>query len=515
MRRMTVLAPLTVLAVLATAGCQAVEEDTAPDGTAHPVEDRSARSTAPPVREPAPPTHEAPASRSPASPAPDVVAPEGPVAREAWHTEEVQPVTAPALIGGVLVLYSVTGKDGKDLSINGIDPADGALLWSHPATPSQSVGGVSLTLHEVDGAVVHLAPVEGDFRGEAPAVVVLRDPVTGEELRATEDPLSHGSLPGPCEHDPDRVCARIRVDGVWTELGLADDGTFRQVPESAATGWSPIAPLGLSRSGREGTSLARVVGGEVLWQADTEELFAEGSSTNSGWNFQAFADDTLLVGSVGTRTSAPSYRTVWDLPAYRTVGIDAATGERRWLAEHTSSFCDVDVTGEDEDPLLACLWHSGERVTVQRESTFSDLDVDLVRLDPVTGEPLWTVPLDEPVWAEGQVPPVLRPVDGQHLSVDTTAGPVVVDVDSGATRPGGPGDVAWVEEDPYHGVTVPGSGEPTSTVTGTGRFVPRDAAGQRAEQVPWPLPPTVAVTVEDSGVRVVADRSGLTGYGPP
>lgn len=492
MRSITLLPPLTAALLIAVAAC----DSSAPADQAPGTPGRASTTDA----------------TAATDAAPSVVPPAGPLAEVAWHTERVNPVSTPEVIGGTLVLYTL---QQESLEITGVDPATGRVRWSHPATPSQSVGGVTLTVHEVDGAVVHLAPVAGDFHGEAPARIMLRDPRSGEALRTSRDPLSHGRLPSACDSDPDRVCAQVRVDGEWTELGLTRDGLLLEVPESAATGWAEIGPLGLSRTGREGTELARVVDGVVLWEASTEDLFAPDHSTNSGWQIQAFAEDSLLVGSVGTRLRAPSYRTEWDLPAYRTVGIDAATGERTWLAEHTSAFCDTDVTGQPTDPLLACVWHSGTRVTVQGDSTFSDLDVDLVRLDPVTGDARWTVELDEPVWEDGQVPPVLRPMDGRHLSVDTVGGPVVIDVETGESRPGRPGDVTWVEQDPYHQVAVPGSGEALSTVTGTGRFVPRDAAGERAATVPWPLPPGVRTDVPDTGLLVVADRRGLTAYRAP
>lgn len=68
-------------------------------------------------------------------------------------------------------------RSGQDPSVTAVDPADGIELWSHPATPSQSIRGVGIRLQSVDGSVAHAEDGAG-----SPAIVVRRDPWTGEPV---------------------------------------------------------------------------------------------------------------------------------------------------------------------------------------------------------------------------------------------------------------------------------------------------------------------------------------------
>jgi hypothetical protein len=136
------------------------------------------------------------------------------VAEVIWRTEDVRPVSAPIVVEGAVVLYTRTGQE---LFVTAVDPADGTELWSRPATPSQSIRGVGLHLRSVDGSVARAVRLE-----------------------------------------PELACTSVRVDGSWTTLALAEDGSLRRLPESEAAGWTGIGPLGLSRLEGDGTQVGRV-----------------------------------------------------------------------------------------------------------------------------------------------------------------------------------------------------------------------------------------------------------------
>ncbi len=173
------------------------------------------------------------------------------------------------------------------------------------------------------------------------------------------------------------------------------------------------------------------------------------------------------------------------------MAVAADTGDPVWGADATSTFCDVDVTGEPEDPLLAYAWRSGEVETLQGDWTWSDVEMDLVRLDPAAGGVLWTVQAGEPeAGAEGWGPAIWV-LDDEH--------------------------VVWQEEPARFDIVVPGSREfpAPDELIGPELYAPRVAAGEAAGTVPWPLPHHVGAEIEHAGSRVVADREGLTAYTAP
>ncbi len=243
---------------------------------------------------------------------------------------------------------------------------------------------------------------------------MLRDPWTGEPLLTSQEAVSHGILPAQCDSEPELACTSVRVDGSWTMLALAEDGSLRRLPESEASGWTGIGPLGLSRLEGDGTQVGRVGGqGEVQWTVDSGEVFAPRAL------HQHRLDLRGVRGRIGARRvgrpAGDRCRLPDDLTDFRTVAVAADTGDPVWGADATSTFCDVDVTGEPEDPLLACAWRSGEVETLQGDWTWSDVEMDLVRLDPAAGGVLWTVQAGEPeAGAEGWGPAIWV-LDDEHV----------------------------------------------------------------------------------------------------
>ena len=130
------------------------------------------------------------------------------VAQVRWRNNELVPASAPVTVGNALVLYTI---DGQRLQITGVDQRDGEVLWSRAASASVRPRGQNLQVEPVDGLVAHLAPVASGPETEgAPAHVILRDPVTGEEVHRSRAALSHADLPAPCPHDDTWPASRSR-----------------------------------------------------------------------------------------------------------------------------------------------------------------------------------------------------------------------------------------------------------------------------------------------------------------
>lgn len=430
-----------------------------------------------------------------------------------WHNTELVPASNPVSVGGALVLYTI---DGQRLHITGVDPRDGEVLWSRAATASVRPRGQDLTVQEVDGLVTHLAPVAaGPETVGAPAHVILRDPLTGEEVRSSKRALSHADLPSPCPHDDTLACATVPVDEDWSVQALTSDGDFATPPVDGAgvPGWTSIGPLGLSRGAEDGTQVGRVVDGQLAWEIDTTDVFGPGQSTNTGWTFDNFGEDSVLVGTIGLGINPPADGDTWDMTQSRALGLDADTGQTLWRAPATSIFCDTDITGEADDPLLACLWNAGQAEAVDGVLTYQDVNIDLVRLDPQTGDRLWQVELGATTEDGEPARPEPRLVSASEIAVEAPDGMRIIDLETGADRPATTADRHWVED--YEVVDLESPNVEPDQVMVSGRYRLQDGAGEPAKDAPWPLPATIGVELDDGSARVVAEPAGLTAYTAP
>lgn len=426
-------------------------------------------------------------------------APPGPTATLVWRSD-VQPLSGPVLVDGVLVLYT---RDGDALAITAVEPESGEVVWSHPATPSRALAGVGIRVALVgDDRVVHLEPLEESADGLVDSRVVVREAATGEVLVRSGD-SSHYRLPSGCDVPGGEICVYRRTGDVrFPAQVLNDDGSLGDIEQSAeAFGYSdPLGPLGLHRM--TGQDIGRVEDGDLMWSTRTDEVFGPGASTNTGWIFRAVEDDSLLVGSVGPVDDPRTGHEI-DLRDYTAAAMDAQTGERRWLAEATSLFCDADL-GLEDDPLLACRYAAGVLRMDDGEWNYADVQVSLVRLDPESGEALWELALPS-VQDEGR--PEVSPLDEGHVIV---AG-LTVDVEDGDARPSTSAETAWEEDDGTADVNLPRLGTvevyPSSTwLLPSGASL--DGSGPR-----WPLPPGVGVEVD--GARVVSVDGQLVRWDAP
>lgn len=254
----------------------------------------------------------------------------------------------------------------------------------------------------------------------------------------------------------------------------------------------PLGPAGLGRM--TGQEIGMVVDGELVWSTRTDEVFGAGASTNSGWTFEAVEDDSLLVGSVGP-VDDPRLNHEIDLRDYAVAAMDSETGERRWLSEATSLFCDAHL-GLEEDPLLACRYAAGVMRLEGGEADYSDVEVSLVRLDPRTGEDLWELALQSP---PDEARPEVSPLDEEHVIV---AG-LTVDVEDGSARPSTSSETAWEADGATVEVSPPHLGTMTIYPSSTWLLPEGASLDDPGEGPRWPLPPGVGVEVDEARVVTV------------
>ena len=444
-------------------------------------------------------TAEAPAATAGPDPEPTTLAavtatpepPPDPVASLAWRSD-VRPLSGPVLVDGVLVLYT---RDGEGLAVTAVEPGTGEVVWSHPATPSRALAGVGLRVEPVgEDRVVHLEPLEEGADRLVDSRVVVREAATGEVLVRTGD-SSHYRLPRGCDVPDEEICVYRRTADVrFPAQVLHDDGSLGDIEQSgeASRYNDPLGPLGLHRM--TGQDIGRVVDGDLMWSTRTDEVFGPEASTNTGWIFRAVEDDSLIVGSVGP-VDDPRVRHEIDLRDYSVAALDVETGERRWLSEATSLFCDVDL-GLEDDPLLACRYADGTLRINDGQPQYSDVEVVLVRLDPATGETLWELPLQSP---QDEARPEVSPLDEGHVIV---AG-LTVDIEGGSARPSTSSETAWEEDDAVVDLSLPRLGSVEVYPSSTWLLPPGASLDGPDERPRWPIPPGVGVEVDDARVVTV------------
>ncbi|WP_281964629.1 PQQ-binding-like beta-propeller repeat protein [Serinicoccus marinus] len=431
-----------------------------------------------------------------------------PVAEPAEQQWQIvtQPMSAPVVEGSTVLYYAFVAEA---MQLVAVGAADGEVRWRAPATMSSAVTGVGARVQVVDGQVVLLSPAEGG--SSRLARLEVRDPESGDVVVRT-DPQEFADLPERCAADEDRVCAQVYRGGPSVDVRLTDDGTLQDAPAEGLPGWQDIGSLGMARE--TGQHIGRVVHGELLWDLDLGEVIAQGASTNTGWTFQDVLDEEVIVASVGTRDAWSGDTVTIDVTDYAAFALDPADGTLVWKAESTDAFCDIAVPDREpaDEPLLACQWKSGTVVAGDGVVEAEDLDVELVRLDPRSGETLWQLPLGD---AEGQVDgwrPVVLPGTEGTAVVGTGEDALVVDLETGEASPAPQDLVTW--DDGAGSVDVLTLGERRS-VSRVGVVDPSTADG--SDTVTWPLAGHVGAEVEVDGteLRVVSQDRSVTAYRSP
>lgn len=149
-----------------------------------------------------------------------------------------------------------------------------------------------------------------------------------------------------------------------------------------------------------------------------------------------------------------------------------------------------------------------------RALTYHDIDLDLVRLDPLTGERLWQVALGATTSADGE-PSRPEPwlVSPSEIAVTSSDGLRIIDIETGEDRPATASDRHWVEDVDLVDLLTPGIAVDQALLTGRYRVL--DGTGEPTPDAPWPLPSTIGINLPDSAGVVVAQPEGLTAYTDP
>ncbi|GAA5161188.1 PQQ-binding-like beta-propeller repeat protein [Ornithinimicrobium tianjinense] len=431
--------------------------------------------------------------------------PPAPIASLAWSAD-LRPVSGPVLVDGVLALYTLSSTDR--LMMTALDAETGEQLWSRPASTSGIPVVRPLEPQVIDGEVVYLQPtVRPDLPDDA-ADVISRDPRTGTSKGTGSTWGVHVMQPHLCPGSETDVCTVLLDDDgnlTWPTVVTSSWEPVPWVPAGHQTAGhfvEPIGPLDLARAG--GARIGRLVDDTLVWEVSTADLVGPRASTNTGWSFVAHEDD-LLIGTVGLADVIDGADL--DLTESAVFALDAATGRPSWIARGMDLGCNSTLWAEGSGPLLACRYKGGVHRWTDEGSALIDLDADLVRLDPRTGEALWRADLPKGDVEGTFVPGVL---DEEHAVVLDQ----VVDVRDGSARHRTEADRVWFPDQARP--TVDRAGDHGREVVGEGLWrLPDGLDLTLGGPLPtWPLPPGVGLEMDD-GSRVVAHADGIARLASP
>jgi hypothetical protein len=249
-----------------------------------------------------------------------------PAAAAGWTRGDLRPVTQPAPVGGLFVLFVV---QDEQLSVIGLDAATGATVWSAAASTSDAAAGVAPALEVAGANVIFLAARSSDT-----AALTAVDGQTGTAVWQTQigtfdDP------PAACADDASAVCVTGAFgDGLGTPAPLRFDaatGRRRHAPRITGPGPRELGPGLYDAGDRQPERLAAIRAGKLAWDRPLSRIFpAAGATSDYGWNFGRLDRLGLFVGSIGVTPAMRRGRDVYDLARSRVAGFRIADGVVRW-----------------------------------------------------------------------------------------------------------------------------------------------------------------------------------------
>ncbi len=439
----------------------------------------------------------------------------GPV--EAWRVTSIDPIGQPVAAGDVVVVY---GTVERELRLYGVDAGTGAVRWSQAASPGAGVNGISLTPAVLGGRVVYFRP---DPAGNLMARLVVASPADGRDELVSE-PAEFDSRPARCPDGRD-ICVAVSEAGrpptprrFQVEAGTHSPGSDH--PRGSRVVGEELLDLG----GRAPERLARFTDGSVRWVTELANHFPPGFSTDHGWTFELYEAAGVYVGSVShppVRNTPSMIQT--DLSRNHTAAIDAGTGASVWQSEGTRFGCSPTLIVQREVAArrfeawpVRCRARGTARYDKPTSTTaFENLDVTIEGFDPRTGATTWTVPLG-PAEAFLDEDERAAVVDASRVLVRAADGPLVVDLENGASRVPEPTEMFWCVTEvifQYRETLTLGSGRTSNQWRGGELVSPCTGDGSPTDRLPRRLPYGHGATVGDH--TVVATVGGLIGYTSP
>ncbi len=322
------------------------------------------------------------------------VAPAVKVPKVLWTSNTPQPLGQPVAVGkDSLVLFTVTNTVPY---IQVMAPDSGKIRWRRPASIGGDSPGKTIEPAVVRGRVVYFRPDDTDsYRGH----LIIADTLTGKDLYVGKEDYWLSERPYECDGE---VCfSGFLGEKVQSFRAEVPSGTTvvdkgRLLPGARVVGTAGLQ--GLKIDGQP-EILARLVGGRTLWQYKITDLFGAGYTLNGGWQFFTYAKARVYVGMLGYQPGNKVPQRANLSHTMEMVGLDDATGKRRWLDQGADACLPQEVARNPtwQHAPVRCRWG---RNSVLEKVGDSDIlrtaSVGLEGFDPVTGRTTWSVALADP-----------------------------------------------------------------------------------------------------------------------
>jgi hypothetical protein len=443
-----------------------------------------------------------------ASPAPASSSPppnDAKVSATGWDDTVVHPVTAPAVVGNRVVVYTA---DGGQLTIGAFDPITGATAWSLPASPSGQTAGEPFDVAHTADTVFYFKPGEDPTSGLVQVAAV--DVATGKQKWVTTNSYVFADAPALCA-DKTALCVSVYYSSSAAMSARIDISSGHVTPLGQGAGRT-LGPAGLQDPGNRGPEYIERVNdatGAVIWKDDVAKLSKTPLSSDAGWDWQLFGD--TYVGWLGN-VQNPSSKTI-NLSAMETIGVRASDGVLLW--RHAGVYgCPTDAPfGNGQPYAVRCVLTGTAAADATGQSlTFKGLTVTVQGFNPRTGATLWSRYLGDSPAAIGSAgtQPVWLGAD-TFASTNPAGVTTTVNLRTGLVTKPAVGATGWcVQTDASYTITGvnDSDGSPTQWEA-QGLVAPCTPAGK-------PAPPTdgtlAAVGVSLGGYFVWASKDGIHAF---
>lgn len=195
--------------------------------------------------------------------------------------------------------------------------------------------------------------------------------------------------------------------------------------------------------------------GDPVWESSYHTIFGDSFSAQRSWNFQVHDSAPELIGgwarnipaeelaaaaeslAAGEEADPVSIRIPEDV---KFVMFEEATGEPVW-EESGLDDCPGSGPRNQGDLMVLCDWSAGEFEMDPAAGDFAEEpieeeSIEVVGVDPATGETVWNVPVDADSMGSRVMPEdtSIRQTPGQVLAA-VDGEPIVIDTEEGQTRP--------------------------------------------------------------------------------
>jgi len=428
-----------------------------------------------------------------------------------WTSEGFTAVTAPEIAAGVVLVY---GTIEDQLYLFGLNASTGKILWKQAASTSDVTRGIGLQVKVIDDKAVYFRP---DAKDITIAQVVIADPVSGRDLGVTRA-LPWVSVPIKCDDKPGgSLCSSAYRYGQLKSYRIDPTTGALQSVGGTSGGYRDLGGGVVDLLVREPEYFGHLNAGSLAWKKPTAEVFGAGFSTDVGWNFDSYKEDTITVGTLD-KVTAPLKAKAWDQALatdMNTVGLETATGKILWSEPGTSLGCIFHLDSSEDGAGPVRCRYTGAAHYVRSDAgltvTFTGLTVTVERFDPATGKALWSLPLgDEPALAKYEdYPPELT---STQVLLDRVGGPVVLDLLKGVISAVRPGAIFWCgvgSDFTQSSLSDPDEKGP-SIRHGAGVVNTCTAAGSLTSDAPFQVPKNEGVQFAE--LTLVTTRDGVVAY---